>query len=286
MNNLDFIRCPKFRIGTIIYIGLCLGASFPLIEGVVGILYANSLPSGADPAHHTAFILRMIFTKNVLIPYTQFIGISQNPNAIFYPSLLHILIASLVIISSIQVDALTVTSFLRAVMLVQYFVGIIGFSVLLKMIIDRTGLRNSANSLQSGRIRTGIIYYGLLFFAFALFIYSTSPTIKTLRDGGYGEIFAMWCIFPFYLYFLTNNRWIVAAVLLAVIMASHNLGFIMSIVATVSYFASLILTKEFAILKKAWLFITLFTILSLPALTYFYIPVITLTSKGANVASV
>jgi len=94
--------------------------------------------------------------------------------------------------------------------------------------------------------------------------------IKNLRDGEYGAFFSNWCLFPFYVYFLFNKRWLISAVMLAAIASTHNLSFIVSIWVTTVYIASLLIGKDFQSLRRLKRPIIIFFILFLPALLLFY----------------
>ena len=120
-------------------------------------------------------------------------------------------------------------------------------------------------------VKYRVAYYGLLTLAFGLFIYSTAPIVKTFRDGGYGEIFAMWCILPFYLYFMIKKNWFICGVRLAVIASTHNLAFAMTVAVTISYFVSLVVSNKFGSIKKSKVFVITFLLFSIPAIIFFSI---------------
>lgn len=271
----------KPRVLIIAYFSFCMVVALPFISAVYGILYANDLPSGADPNDHSVFILRILLTKNVLVPYTQFLGISHDAGLGYYPTFLHMIVAAVFLITGLPIEAINVIHVLQGFMFIQYLIGVVGYSILIKSILDQTisydqNLKRWVAGLKPRRI----IYFALLVFAFGLFIYCTPPIIKTFRDGGYGEILAMWCMFPFYIYFLINKRWFKAALLLAAICATHNLAFIMSVISTLSYFVSMLVSRDFNTFKKIWKFVLLFVLLSFPSILLFYVPTLTLSAKN------
>jgi hypothetical protein len=277
LDNLLHIKPP-----IIIYLAICLALSKPLIYIVWGILYADGLPVGADPSAHVQYILHILLTGKVLVPYSQFPWVSESSGLGYYPSFFHALVAAIIKVFALPITATTVVNTLQAFMFVQYLVGIVGYALLIKLITDRSILPkfNGIKYIKTD-LKCTIIYYSLLLLAFGLFIYSTGPIIKSFRDGTYGEIFAMWCVFPFYLYFLITKRWYVAAVVLSGIALIHNLGFIMSMAATISYFGSLLVSRDFSSIKKVKYAIPIFIILASPAIIYFYIPSLHDTLKGS-----
>jgi len=90
----------------------------------------------------------------------------------------------------------------------------------------------------------------------------------------------MWGIFPYYLYLLINQRWIISAILLAIIASTHNLAFIMSIFATIPYVVSLALQRTERLMINLIKSGITFAILAAPALILFYIPVVTMVLEG------
>lgn len=264
------------------YLVACFLISIPIIYGVWEFTYSQGVPSGGDPADHALFILRILQTGSPLVAYSQFPDAhdpTESAGLVFYPSLLHTTIAALTFIVTLgSTSFAAVLSVMQAFMFIQYLIGIGAYALLIKGIIDSVIDRNR---LQNQVLNHIIVYYGLLILAFGLFIYSTSPIVKTFRDGGYGEILSMWCLFPFYLYFLVRKRWRISAVLLAAIASTHNLSFIMTLAATLPYFSLLLITRDFPSLRKSKDFLVIFLALFLPALTFFYAPTI-LTALNAG----
>jgi hypothetical protein len=266
------------------YLGLCLVISTPIIQSLYNILYTTPVPAGMDVPRYIYYVLKIIKTKNHLISYSAFSDL--NPVSVYYPSLFHIIIGALTVVTSIAGGgggAISLTSVLNTLtpfVFAMYIVGIIGYAIVIKSIIC-TEIYNNRIRYNLKEPKYIIAYYGLLLLAFGLFIYSTSPMIKTFRDGAYGSIFCIWCLLPFYLYSLFNKRWIISALLLAVIASAHNLSFLMTLAVTIIYIGSLLLSREYSI-KKLKVPIILFMILSLPAMIFFYLPLITEFLTGAN----
>ena len=274
-----------------IYILICFIVALPVIYGIYGFLYLNEVPAGGDPANHVFFVERILRTGNPLIPYLQFSdlpGLPNNSGVGYYPSLLHILVAVTSYITSFgSISVHVVLQTFKSFMFIQYLVGIIGYALLLKTIIYEVMIyENSKLHWKRTDAKYTIACYAVLVLAFGLFIYSTSPLIKTFRDGGYGEILAMWCIFPFYLYFLLRKRWIISAVLLAIIGSTHNLSFIMTLLATLAYFIKLLLSGQYIVFKKSKVFFVSGLIFCAPGFILFYLPsIITSVNSGTGVNS-
>jgi hypothetical protein len=243
-----------------------------------------------DVPRYVYYVLKIIKTKNPLISYSAFPDL--NPISVYYPSLFHIIIGALTVVTSILggsggiISSASVLNTLTPFVFAMYVVGIVGYALVIKKIVD-TVIYNNGHSKMKHELKDAkylVAYYTLLLFAFGLFIYSTSPMVNTFRDGAYGSIFSIWALFPFYLYLLFNKRWIASAVLLAVIASTHNLSFLMALAVTMLYLGSQLLSREYSI-KKLTIPIILFLILSLPAMIFFYIPSITefVTGVGTGI---
>lgn len=275
---------------TIVYIVICCLVALPILNGIYSFLYYYQVPSGGDPADHVFFIERIARTGNPLIPYLQFSDLDdEKSNGVgYYPSLLHLLLASLSYIISLgHISFYVVLETVKGFMITQYVIGISGFALLFKTIFYEV-IKNRDSSIFINRddFAFTISCYCLLVLAFGVFVFSTSPIIKTFRDGGYGEIFSIWCIFPFYIYFLLQKRWVISASLLAIIASSHNLSFIMTLIATLAYFIKLFLSKDFPTLRKSKVFFISGLIFCIPALVLFYLPgVITSLHSGTGINS-
>lgn len=272
-----------FNVG---YIITCFLLSVPIIYGVWSFTYSQGVPSGGDPADHVLFVLQILETGRPLIAYSQF---SDAPSLVelagvgYYPSLFHTLVAALTYVATLgSTSFASALSTMQAFIFLQYLIGIGAYSLLIKTIIDKVLKENNSKNLDFNKL---FLYYGLLVLAFGLFMYSTAPIIKTFRDGGYGEIFSMWCILPFYLYFLIERRWIVSAILLAAIASTHNLSFIMGLAATLPFFAILLIDRDFNALRRSKNFLLVFLVLFLPALIFFYAPnALSATNAGVGQA--
>lgn len=266
----------------LIYIAACFIVSIPLITSCWTILYQNGFPSGGDPAVHTSFVLRILSTGNLLVPYSQFPELVDEPAGGFYPTLFHILIAGLVSLTMSK-GAVSTVSIIQSTVFIIYMVGIVGYALTFRFILLKY-LSIVGTQFSAAQKHYKILLITLLVLGFSIFIYSSVPVIKTLRDGGYSELLAMWGLFPFYLFFLMHRRWYFSAVLLAIIASSHNLSFIMSLSATIAFVAWSFLfgclnKKDFNKLLRATF---LCVLLILPAIVYFYLPV--LRATVSNVA--
>jgi len=280
---LDFQKQENlFKVS---YLIICFLISIPIIYGIWNFIYSSEVPSGGDPADHTLYILNILKTGKPLIQYSQFSVALSSDELVglgYYPSLLHNIIAVLTIVITGSISFVSVLNTIKAFMLIQYLIGIGAYALLIKTIIDSV----LPNKHQNHSFNSMIFYYGLLILAFGLFVYSTPPIIKTFRDGGYGEIFSMWCIFPFYIYALIQRRFIISAILLAIIASTHNLSFIMTLAATLPFFALLLICKDFNTLRKSKDFLLVFLVLFLPALIFFYAPTASLAyQRGTGEAN-
>jgi hypothetical protein len=265
------------------YFVICFLISLPIIYGVWNIIYSQERPAGGDPAFHTLYILKILKTGIPLIGYSQYSD-ALSPNELaslgYYPPLFHIIVALLTIVANAGISSfISVLNTMKAFVFVQYLIGVGAYALLIKTLID---IALPKNNNQDHSFHNTIFYYGLLVLAFGLFIYSTSPIVKTFRDGGYGEIFSMWCIFPFYIYFLIQKRWIISAILLAQIASTHNLSFGMTLIVTFSFFTFLLINRDFRSLKELKNFLLMFLILFLPVLIFFYAPTVNLAIYGGT----
>jgi hypothetical protein len=285
---LSSILVPDSKIFTLTYLALSLIVAGPVLHAVWGFLYFNDVPAGGDPGDHVFFIERIASTGNLLIAYSQFSDLTNSTGVGYYPSFFHIIIAGISYITSFgSISFPAVLESMNAFMFIQYVIGISGYALLLKYILfDAINNRGPISARHGDGFKYAICCYSILVISFGLFIFSTSPIIKTFRDGGYGEIFAMWCIFPFYLYFLLHKRWFVSALLLAVICSTHNLAFILTLIATVAYFIKLLINKEFNTLWKSKKFLIASLLFCMPAFIFFYLPSIaTSLNSGTGVNS-
>jgi len=267
-----------------VYFITCVLISIPIIVYVWNILHTSQgIPTGNDPPIRIYYIENIIKTHNPLIVYSGFPEINSSIG-IFYPSLFYDLIAALTVIIS-GGGTITFYSVLHVVvsfMFIIYIIGIIGYALLIKSIIDKVIDSRTKIEYKKRDSRYRVAYCGLLLLAFGLFIFSTSPMIKNLRDGEYGAFFSNWCLFPFYVYFLFNKRWLISAVMLAAIASTHNLSFIVSIWVTTAFIASVLIGKDFQSLRRLKRPIIIFFILFLPAFILFYYPSIISSLSGQS----
>lgn len=268
---------------TILYLGISILVALPVLSGAWDILYSTGLPVGADPADHTLFVMYILHNKSLLIPYSQFPLTTDNHDSGYYPSLMHVILAGFATLISAEDEWETIVHAMQGFVFIQYISGIVGFALLIKIILDEV-IRTKFNIYDNFNDRKNfIVYIVILVLAFSIFFYATSPIIKILRDGSYGQIFAMWCIFPFYLCTLVKHRWILSALLLSAILYTHNLSALMTCAVTVAYLSGLVIRRELISNLKGILIGAAFVIfISLPALFYFYLPSITSSVTGVS----
>jgi hypothetical protein len=254
-----------------LYLVICILIALPVIYFTWLFLFGTYYPSGADPADHAVMIMRILFKGELLSQYTQFPSLSENTSLGYYPTVLHFFVASLINLLFIPLEVDPIVNALRTFMLGLYVIGVVGYALLIKSIFDKTVTQSFPNIVN---VRIGsVVYIALLTLAFGLFIYSTSPVIKTFRDGGYGEILGMWALFPFFMLAMNKNKLILAAILLAVIISVHNLAGIISLAAALIYILIGFATKQFAgRIRYLIASIAVFLVCSIPALVFYYIP--------------
>jgi hypothetical protein len=255
------------------------------------LLYTeDKIPAGADTAFHTYSILKILDKHEPLIPYTAFPSVITNTSA-SYPSLLHLLIASITWIASGGQESKDDPNFVLEVqkgfMLTVSLAGTAGYAVFIRSILNKLikeKIGEDLDSLTDSRYQ--IIYLTVSVLAFSVFIYSVSSVVKTYNDGTLGQIFAMWLVFPYYLYCMTNHQWMKSAVLLAVIASAHNLGLLMSLSATVPYLVSCLLQNKNLLKVVLTRFVLTFVVFAAPAFIFFYFPVLTTVQQGEAPESV
>lgn len=261
---------------TLIYFGLCLVVAVPIILDVWKILFTNAVPAGGDPADHVLFVMKILATGDPLIEYTQFPNLTNEQNIVqsYYPSFLHILVAiPTYVMKIVGIAPFTATLLsMKAFMFASYLIGIIGYAlIIIRFFVDIISVDRKE---QQQKFVRSMILVSLAILAFGLFMFSSSPIIKTFRDGGYGEILAMWTVLPFYIYGLMRSRWIIAGILFAVIASTHNISIILTLIITLSYVISLLISGNLRALRNMWKLAVVGSILSIPAIAYFYYPVI------------
>lgn len=270
----------------LVYLGFCLIVSLPLILSVIGLLFTFDVPAGADNANHEYYIKRIIETKNLLISYTQFPEYSNTDSENverYYPSFLHIFISfiSILLDATDPEDIIKISSIF---ILLAFIAGIIGFSLLIIEIINNSIFGKT--SIKYNQIGLENSFYIILLssFAFTILIFSISPIIKTINDGTYAEIFAMWTLFPIYIIFLLKNKWLFSAILLSIIASTHNLSLIMSLIVSFAILIHFLVLRDFQSVKKFLLAISVFLLLSIPTIYFFYLPTLNdvLENKAGN----
>ena len=258
----------------IIFFTLSLLLSVPLIAHVWNILMSDEFPSGGDPADHTLFILKILKTGNPLISYTQFPSFENQSNGqvTYYPSLFHLMVSGpAAIMEQAGIPAVNAAvGGMITIVLCSYLIGIFGYGLLIRKffhdIILSVQRAETSSSLQ------GVIFLSLMLLGMAIFLYSTAPILKTLRDGGYGEILAMWSMLPIYIYTLLTKRFILGGIIFGLIASTHNLSILLTVLVSLSYFVSLVVRRDFKLLKKVWLLIAVAALASFPAFVFFYYP--------------
>lgn len=271
----------------ITYLAVCIVISTPFIIKVSDLLLSNPVPAGGDPADHSLFVLTTLKSGIPLIEYSQFPSImtDENISKAYYPSLLHTLVAApTYLLQQLGLSAFAaVISSLTVTVFVSYLVGIVGYAFVV-LLLFRALVSRFKESENTKYILVISLCLSLL--AFGILIYSTSPILKTLRDGGYGEIFAMWTIFPYYVYMLLTKRWIISGILFGIIISTHNISMILTVMFTLSYLVSLAVYRDFKSLRRIWIFILTAGVSSVPALIYFYYPVVVaLTGQETGLSS-
>jgi hypothetical protein len=273
------------------YFLICLIVSVPFNFSNFQLLYDedHALP-GADSAFHTYSILKILDTGNPLIAYTAYPTLHDNPRS-FYPSLMHLTVSFIVRISSINQGSMNDPDFvidvIKAFMMTVSLAGTLGYALLIRTVLDRV-IRDkiSKNSHGFDDTRYRLIFLIISVLAFSIFIYSISSVIKTYNDGTFPAISAMWGVFPFYMYLLFNNRWVLSSFLLVVIASTHNLSFLMSLSATAPYVISLLFQRTKRLKVNLSKFIIIFLIFGMPALILFYLPATTSVLQGKAAGAV
>jgi hypothetical protein len=280
-NEVLFIRFKRIIINyrfSLLYAVLCLIVSTPFNLAVFNVLFPeDGIPAGADSANHAFFIKKIIETRNPLIQYSQFSGLSEE-NTGYYPSFFHIVVGIFAATVGHYIDSSTsVIVVMVSLMFVGAIIGSVGYAFAIRKIIQRSF--ESKDIYLRIRANPKFHYYFILIsvLAFGFLIYSSSPIVKLYNDGTYGEVFAMWMIFPYLVYFLLSNKWIISAILLATIAYTHNLSFVMALIATVSYLLSLLISNDISRFKKGLRnYLLLGAILCIPAVVAFYAPTFSL----------
>ena len=273
----------------LIYLVICLIISLPFNYSNFQLLYQeDGIPAGADAAFHTYSVLRILDTGDPLITYSAFPSLVENSSS-YYPSLMHLIQSAIVKTISFslypQGDVTLVIEVIKAFMLGVSLAGTVGFALVIRTLLEKgIKIRYYEQSLSSKRYQ--IILLSVCILAFSILIFSLSPIVKTYNDGTYAQITAMWLFFPYYLYFLINRHWIVSGLLLGVISSTHNLGFIMSLSATLPYIISLLVQRIRGLKLDLVKFVITFIAVALPSLILFHIPSVLYVLNGEAAESV
>jgi hypothetical protein len=268
-------------MNTVIYIITCLIISIPFLSNLVNIIYSQPYPGGADATVHAFIIMKIVETHNPLVVYTQFPSLVENNGNMFYPSFMHLLIAVPLIIFNLD-SPLEIISAVSIFNVLVAFSGCIGFSLLIREILKISILETCTTDLKNKGLRFSIYFNLLSILAFGFLISSTFLLLKTVNDGTYSQVFTMWGIFPFYLIFLLRRKWIVSAILLSVIAASHNLALLMTLSVTIAYILSMFVRRDKASIKKLPILVIAFGVLFIPSFILFYMPVVQSVSEGSS----
>jgi hypothetical protein len=211
---------------------------------VFNLLFSSplSLP-GVDPAQHIVISRWISNSHNIFVPYSQFF--LKDVKVGFYPSLFQGFIALLHFFTGIS-----------ELELMRYFM----FSIFL---LGAYNYWLISKELSDGEPVKGVFVYFTL-------LLSIAPIIKTLRDGIYGEIIAMWFLLPLFIFFFLCRRRIYSAVVLTLIIAIHNLSTIMTGAIVLSFLIMYSFYKEWKDVKFTFIVSVISAILSLPFLYYNY----------------
>jgi hypothetical protein len=211
---------------------------------VFSLLFSSpsTLP-GVDPAQHVAIMRWMINSKSVLVPYSQFFLTDASVG--YYPAFWQGFIALVHVLTGVnEVDLM------RYFILVVFFLGVYAYWLLSK-------------ELSEGDSLKGVFIYFVLSFSIALIV-------KSLRDGIYGEIIAMWLLFPLFLLSFLRGKTLYSVLALIVIIAIHNLSAMMTGLLVLSFLIMYCLHKDWQKAKFTLKILALALALSSPLLYYNY----------------
>jgi hypothetical protein len=280
-NEVLFIKFKRiivhYRFG-FLYTVLCLIISTPFNLAVFNTLFPeDGIPAGADSANHAFFIKNIIETHNPLIQYSQFSGLSEE-NTGYYPSFFHVIVGIFAAVLGYYVDiSISIITVMTSILFIGAIIGSVGYAFAIRKIIQRSIESKDIYLRIQSNPKFHYCFTLISALAFGFLIYSSSPIVKLYNDGTYGEVFAMWIIFPYLIYFLLSNKWIISAILLATIAYTHNLSFVMSLIATISYLLSLLISNDISRFKKGLRnYLLLAAILCIPAVMAFYLPTFSL----------
>jgi hypothetical protein len=284
------VRTSGDNLFAVTYLLLCFIISIPFNFATYQLLFPpDGIPAGVDVSWHTYSILSILDTANPLVAYSQFPSVDQN-HSNYYPSFLHALVSAISKIVAFNQPSLTsdptfVISAEKAFMFGVSLGGTAGYALLIRSLLSKSiASRITTDSdLYLASLRYRLLHLIVSVLAFGIFIFSVTPIVQLYNDGTYAELFAMWLIFPYYLYLLVNKHWIISGILLSVIASSHNLSILMSLSATIPYLISTVIQKHKNFAKNLIRFILAFFVCAIPAIIFFYLsPVSTLLTAGVT----
>lgn len=263
---------------TITYLLICFIVSTPFNFVNFQLLFMpDGIPSGADNAWHTYAALKIITSQNPLVSYSQFPAYIHPDNPNYYPSFLHLTVATITnVVAMMQASTINpalVIAAEKTFMFVASLAGTAGYGLLIKALLHKSianKVRANMDTVLTGS-RIQLLHLIVCVASFSIFIFSVSPVNQTYSDGTYAQLFGMWTIFPFYMYFLVNKRWILSGFLLSLIASTHNLAILMSLSATIPFLLSLAIQRLIS-KKNVLLFSLTFLGCAIPAFIFFYIP--------------
>jgi hypothetical protein len=269
----------RSNILNISYLTGCLLLSLPFFSGVLTITNSHELLPGHDTSVHAIFIQRILETGNPLIEYSPFSDLRDQEVNMYYPSLMHNLLSTVIYMLGFTSPMQIIVALKTFIILVS-ITGAVGFSLLVKEILKISMFHSYRININEFGFKFKIYFMLLSLLAFGILIFSSSLLLKTINDGTYAQMFAMWAIFPFYLIFLVRNNWIKSGILLAIIGSTHNLSLIMTLAVTISYLSSFLISRKWNMLKKSLIFFITFGVLSIPSFILFYFPTIQGVAEG------
>ena len=281
------IKLHRRCLFTVTYLLICFIVATPFNYATFQLLYtSDGIPAGADEAFHTFSILKILDSNNPLLPYTQFPTIMQNSSN-HYPSFFHSALAAITkMVNFNQASANTtiVIQIEKSFMFAVSLAGTAGYALFIRTLffkaISNKITNNSGFFLVNSHYR--LLHLVVSILAFTFFMFSATPVIQTFGDGTYPQIFAMWSIFPYYMYLLINRYWVSSAFMLSIIASTHNAAFLMSLSATIPYFTFLALQRFKDLKKNLIKFFLTFFVFAIPALLFFYIPILTSIITGPS----
>jgi hypothetical protein len=248
----------------------------------------DGIPAGVDNAWHTFSALKILDSGNPLVIYSQFPTIIRNFTN-YYPSFFHLTLAFVEKIAGfnqgLNTGPTSVLEIEKSFMLAVSLAGTGGYALFIRSLLNvsiATKIRTNLD-LFATNSHYRLLHLIVSVLAFSFFIFSVTPVNHTYSDGTYAQIFAMWLIFPYYMYLLINRYWIWSGFLLSFIASSHNLSLLMSLAATLPYLISLAFQRSRDLRKNLLKYILTFSVCAIPAFIFFYFsPVASLLTSGVT----